>query len=71
MKDCSSAEDTDTDAEDIQCDEPLLETRAIEALKLENFYWDDSEDDDVKMTKTDDKDFPGAPLFLDSGCFPS
>ena len=62
MKDCSSAEDTDTDAEDIQCDEPLLGTKTIESMKLERFYWEDSTDKDVET---------GYPLSLYSEYFPS
>jgi len=53
-KDFSSAEDTDTDAEDRKFDEPLIETRAIEQM-MESVYWGDSEDD-VKMSKDDDKE---------------
>ena len=65
-KEFSSAEDTDTDAEDRTVDEPFLETRAIEALKIESVYWGDSEDDDVKTTKTDDKELDSFDSELDN-----
>lgn len=53
-KEFSSAEDTDTDTENWKFDESLIEIRAIEQM-MENVYWGDSEDD-VKMTKDDDKE---------------
>ena len=50
----SSAEDTDTDVEDMVYNEPLIENRKIEQM-MESLYWGDSEDD-VKMIKVDEKE---------------
>ena len=50
----SSAEDTDTDVEDMVYNEPLIESRKIEQM-MESVYWGDSEDD-VKMIKVDEKE---------------
>ena len=53
----SSADDTDTDAEDTKLDERVkmdVEAGAI-AERLENVYWGDSEND-VKISKTNDKE---------------
>lgn len=63
----SSADDTDTDAEDTKFDERVkidVEAGAI-AERLENVYWGDSEND-VKMSKTDDKDLDSFDSELDN-----
>ena len=65
--DFSSADDTDTDAEDTKFDEGVrndFEAGAITEL-LENVYWGDSEND-IKMSKTDDKDFHSSNSELDN-----
>jgi len=67
-QDFSSADDTDTDVdEDMKVDERLkidVEAGAI-AHMLESVYWGDSEDD-VKMSKTDEKELDSFDSELDN-----